>query len=271
MKIMVFESLINHKTAEKKPMLVFFMGFFYVSISIILCFFVFPSSPSMPVIFFTALACTPFMVRVIKYEQKETEEEMKHSLIGDHRDIFLVYSSLFLGFVFAFVLWFLFLPSSVSSLIFEAQIETINNITGKAVSDSSFWSILLNNFKVLALCVLFSFLYGAGAVFILSWNASVISTAIANLIRTKIALLGFNLTIIPMSFLRYFLHGIPELFAYLIGGIAGGIISAVIIRENSRKVFFKMFFDAIDLIIIAFLLLILGALIEVGVSPIIMV
>ena len=42
--------------------------------------------------------------------------------------------------------------------------------------------IFINNMGVLFLCIIFSFLYGAGAIFILTWNASVIAAAIGSFI-----------------------------------------------------------------------------------------
>ena len=37
----------------------------------------------------------------------------------------------------------------------------------------------------MAFCLLFSLIYGSGAIFILTWNASVLGTAIGNYIKSK--------------------------------------------------------------------------------------
>jgi len=131
--------------------------------------------------------------------------------------------------------------------------------------------------KVLIFCILFSFLYGAGAIFILTWNASVIATAIGNFIRTNLAYYasktgivkyGFYLQITSLSLLRYLTHGIPEILAYFVGGLAGGIISVAVINERfGTKRFEKIVLDSSDLILLAVLLLIIAALIEVYVTP----
>jgi uncharacterized membrane protein SpoIIM required for sporulation len=135
--------------------------------------------------------------------------------------------------------------------------------------------ILVNNLKVLTFCILFSFLYGAGAVFILTWNASVIAAAIGHLVRESISKVSDNLVsayfqAIPLSFARYMTHGIFEMMAYFFGGIAGGLISAAVIRHRMKSNEFVDFMtDSVNLIIVACLLLIIGGLIEISVSPLI--
>ena len=120
-------------------------------------------------------------------------------------------------------------------------------------------------------------MYGAGAIFILTWNASVIATAIGNFIRSNIASYasqaGFRAAsyfqIVSLALLRYLLHGIPEILAYIIAGLAGGIISVAVInaRFGTRK-FERVILDSSDLILLSVLLLILATLIEVYITPI---
>jgi len=70
------------------------------------------------------------------------------------------------------------------------------------------------------------------------------------------------------SFLRYIIHGIPEMIAYFIAGIAGGIISVAVIRHDFRSSNFKkIVLDSIDLVLIAVIVLLLAALIEVFITP----
>ena len=64
-------------------------------------------------------------------------------------------------------------------------------------------------------------------------------------------------------------HGIPEIFAYFIGGLAGSIISVAVIREKfGTKNFEKVVLDSSDLVLIAVLILILAAFIEVFITPV---
>ncbi len=66
----------------------------------------------------------------------------------------------------------------------------------------------------------------------------------------------------------YFAHGLPEIIAYFVAGLAGGILSFAIMKEKfGSKAFRKISLDAANLVVFAIIILILAALIEVFVSP----
>ena len=129
--------------------------------------------------------------------------------------------------------------------------------------------ILLNNIKVLALCIVFSLVYGAGAVFIFSWNASVMGAAIGEAIRAGIRNnTSTTLQIVSSSLAGYFVHGIPEMIAYFTAGIAGGILSMALVKEGYQSIAFqKAKDDSLNLIGFAIIMLFLAALVEVFISP----
>ena len=137
--------------------------------------------------------------------------------------------------------------------------------------------IFSHNMSVLFFCVFFAFFYGAGAIFILAWNASVIGAAIGNFIRrgladilTKMGFLsiGSYLQVFSLSLLRYMTHGIFEILAYFIAGLAGGIISVAVIRHDfASKDFNHIIADSLDLLIIAIIVLFVAALVEVYITP----
>src|SRR3989344_1097763 len=92
------------------------------------------------------------------------------------------------------ILFATILPSDLAETVFSAQLDTIKAIntnvaklTGQAFDLSygmeAFVMIFLNNVKVLLFCLFFAFFFGAGAIFILTWNASVISAAIGTYFR----------------------------------------------------------------------------------------
>ena len=63
-------------------------------------------------------------------------------------------------------------------------------------------------------------------------------------------------------------HGIFEILAYFMGGLAGGIISVAVIRhEVGTPVFKRVLLDSIDLILLAIGVLIVAAFIEVYITP----
>tara|TARA_Y100000310_G_scaffold333952_1_gene412579 strand:+ start:7148 stop:7999 length:852 start_codon:yes stop_codon:yes gene_type:complete len=280
---MVLESLLNPMKAERKPLEMFFLGFVYTSIAIILSLWIFKDQASMIMVFLTVMACVPIVYNTMKLEEsKDMVVSKERALMKEHNKAIVFLMFLFLGITVSFVAWYVFLPSDTLSFVFDKQITTIQAINNKIVGNayqqfSTFSKIFLNNVKVLSFAVLFAFIYGAGAIFILTWNASVIGTAIGNFIRSSLSeyasLLGFErissyLGVVSIGLLRYALHGIPEILAYFYGGLAGGIISVAVIKKHYKsKKFSNIVFDISELLIISLAFLIVAAFVEVYITP----
>ena len=279
---MVLESLVNPFQAKKNPLEMFFIGALYSSVAIFLSNWIFREQASLIMVFLTVIACVPFIYHTIKLEEEqESSLDGQKKILSEHYKTLKAFLFLFLGFVLSYSFWYIILPSSLVQSTFRVQSITIQSVNlqiqGGFSNVSTFTQILLNNVKVLIFCVLFAFLYGVGAIFILTWNASVISTAIGNFIRTNLAFYaqkaGFEkiaayLQIISLGLLRYLLHGIPEILAYFVAGLAGSIISVAVIKEHfGTKQFEKIVLDSSDLILIAVLILVIAALLEVFVTP----
>ncbi|MBU0666769.1 MAG: stage II sporulation protein M [Nanoarchaeota archaeon] len=282
---MVLESIITPFKAELHPRKLFLIGFVYCSVAIFLSLWIFRSYSSLIMVFLTTIACVPLMYNTIKMEEEKDLQDMgERWLLKEHKKALFAFIFLFLGITIAATLWYVVLPADTSAILFESQIETITTInggvTGFATREMSiFISIFLNNIKVFIFCVLFSFLYGSGAIFILTWNASVIGAAIGNFIRSNLSFyadtVGFEKTaqyfqIISVGLLKYVIHGVPEIFAYFVAGLAGGIISVAVIRHDfgSRK-FEHILLDSADLLLLSILLLFIAGLLEVYVTPVI--
>ncbi len=282
-KVMVLESLINPLTAEKKPWITFLLGSIYTSIAIVLSLYVFESYASLVMVFLTVMASIPLIYSTINMEEeKDLTLNDEKSILKEHAKALGVFMLLFLGATLTFALWYVFLPPEIGTKLFSVQIETINainnNVTGNFTAQFAiFTKIFLNNLKVLIFCILFAFVYGVGAMFILVWNASVIGAAMGNMIRGILANYTFAIGFMKIGgyfhaysigLLRYLLHGIPEIGAYFVGGLAGGIISIAVIRHDiGTKNFEKIIFDSSDLIIISILILLIAGLLEVFVTP----
>ncbi|MEK6800615.1 MAG: stage II sporulation protein M, partial [Nanoarchaeota archaeon] len=68
---------------------------------------------------------------------------------------------------------------------------------------------------------------------------------------------------------RFFIHGLPEIAAYFIVALAGGIVSVAVIRhEIGTEKFWEVLQDSLNLIILAIVVLFLAALLEVFVTPV---
>jgi uncharacterized membrane protein SpoIIM required for sporulation len=57
----------------------------------------------------------------------------------------------------------------------------------------------------------FSLIFGAGAIFVLAWNASVIAAAVG--------IFSKNIGNLPLGIARYMIHGIPEITAYFVAAV----------------------------------------------------
>ena len=280
---MVLESLINPLKAEKKPWELFFIGFLYSSVSIMLAVWIFKDQASLIMVFLTVMACIPLVYNTLRLEEKKDMEINKESiLLREHFKAITFLMFLFLGITASCTVWYVFLPPDKFTEVFDKQIATIDAVNSKVTGNTIqkfevFTIIFFNNMKVLAFVILFSFVYGAGAIFILTWNATVIGTAIGNVVRGKIAsyaaILGYPATgayfhAIPISFLCYAIHGIPEIAGYFFGGLAGGIISVAVINHHyTSKKFSTILFDSSELLIIAIICLLIAAFLEVSITP----
>ena len=280
----MLESIINPKRVEKGPWKMFFIGLLYATISLLGVKWAFGTDPvlskyaGMIVVTFCVMFSLPFMYFLIK--QEEREDEAVEGVLGvwkAHSDAVYAFMWLFLGFLIAFSFWYIVLEDTN---LFNAQIQTycmINSpgsiddcvsrysfdkvITGAATNKSRFFGILENNVYVMIFTLLFSLFFGAGAIFILAWNASVIATAIG--IFSK-----YNVSEIPKGLARYMIHGFPEIAAYFITALAGGIFGVSIFRNGMKsKTFIRVVENVVILLFIAILILILAALIEVYFTP----
>jgi stage II sporulation protein M len=265
--------LFNPKKAQRHPLEMMLVGFFYASVSIFLATWIFPEYASLTIVFFTVFSCLYVVQGAIKTEEKnEQNYKTEEWRLKKHSRTIYFLLFLFLGFVFAFTFWTIVLPQTKVSMIFELQYKSIEGIKANIVSGSAIETtstilkIFANNIEVLLISIIFAIFYGAGAIYILVWNASVMGYLIGILAKNT-----FGITALPVIFTKYFLHGIPEIIAYLIGALAGGILYVAIwkgdlLNKEKNK---TIIIDILILVGIAILILIAAALIEIFLSPLI--
>lgn len=279
---MVIETLITPMKAEKQPWQMIFLGILFSSVAIMLAYWISPKHSSLMMVFFTTMACMPIMYNTIKYEESKDEKGGGEVfLLKEHAKALKVFMYLFIGVTISFSIWNVALSAvseKAASLLFSSQIETITAINANVVTMDRFFIIFMNNLEVLFWCMVFSFVYGLGAIFILTWNASVIGAAIGNFIRTGIAKIaedtgtvgsaGYAKVYSCAYLVRFLPHGIPEILAYFTAGLAGGIISVAIIRHRfGTKRFLDIVFDSADLLLISFVIIFIAGIIEVYFTP----
>lgn len=278
---MVLESLFNPFMVKKKPWEMFLAGFAFSVIGLLLSYFVFRDSAGLLMVFLIVIATLPMLYTTIKNEEElDLKINSELRLLKEHTKVLAFLMFWFLGITVALSLAYILLPAEMTTTIFSFQHQAIGkvnaSIQGNVVKSDLFVRVFLNNLKVIFFCIIFSFLYGAGGIFILSWNASVVAAAIGNLFKTEIASIasavGFSsisayFGVATFSFFRYMTHGLLEMFAYFTAGLAGGIISIALIKHNLEND--KVLVDALDLILISLGILLVAGLVEVYITPLI--
>jgi hypothetical protein len=227
------------------------------------------------VVLFTIIPSVYFLTIYIKRQEGLDEKDIeKHYSRGfwmrHDRDI-LVFLFYFGGLTASFALWSFFCGPfnplggiiSCPADTFQIQlmkVQEIRSVTGNLLEGSGvdhykdFGRVFGNNMQVLGFAFLFSLLFGAGAVFIVVWNASILGSFIGKLSETFFHIPGVSLNFLP--------HGIPEIGGYLLAGLAGGLISAAVIRGHRQEILMGIIMDAVKLLALSVLFIFLGALIE---------
>ena len=280
---MVLESLLFPITAEKKPWQMFFLGFLYASIGLFVALWIFRDQASLVMVFMITMAAIPIFYNTMKLEEsKDLLIDTESHILREHNKAISFFMYMFVGMTFASALWYSVLPTELVNSIFDKQVGTIqainNQVSGHVIQNLNIFSrIFFNNLKVLAFSILFSLVYGAGAIFILAWNSTVIGAAIGNFIRSNVSSYTSSLGllqagnyfhVVSIGLLKYSIHGIPEIAAYFYGGLAGGILSVAIIRKHFKtNKFPAIMVDFSELILIAIGFLVAAAFLEVYVTP----
>ncbi len=283
----MLESVLNFKEISKSPHLAFIWSFIITSVAIFVSLQlgyeinfgsgqVFSLTGIFSVVF-TVIPLVYLITYALKKEEKIEEDEIRHhytekNILERHMYDMLFFLFTFLGITMAYALWSFILPEQV----FQIQLLKINELqgsvsgnliikgtsyltelfTGAIVANptNAFFTIFINNLKVLAFAFVFSLLYGAGAVFIIVWNASILGVYIGYLAE--------NITHIPVVALSFLPHGLPEIAGYLFAGMSGGIISASLIRRHNIEIIKKIFFDCLLLLSVGVFLILIAAYIE---------
>lgn len=283
----MLESIIFPKRAEKEPWRMFFVGLIYASVSVLLVHWMFSGDQvlyryaGMIIVTFTVMFSLPFMFFLIRREEIEDEEVTGFlGILKMHSDAVYAFMWLFFGFIIAFAFWYIVLqdanlfnaqietycminrPGNIENCVSQYSLESINP-TGAATKETKFLSIMSNNIYVMIFTLIFSLVFGAGAIFVLAWNASVIAAAI-------VVFTQYNVKEIPLALMRYMIHGFPEIAAYFITALAGGIFGVSALRNGIRnKKFLRVLENSIILLFISLILLIVAAALEVYFIPII--
>jgi uncharacterized membrane protein SpoIIM required for sporulation len=262
----MLESLIRPKTAEKDPKEIFFIAILFSFIGVAFAEYIFPTQSSVFTVALVTMLFLPLFQRLFEIEEKK-DYKLHNNLFKRHEELFIVFGAFFLGVIVAMSFIYTFFHGMRGAFVLQEGWYTANGLmTGQALGNSSFWTYFVNNSQVMLMMFLLSVIFGAGAIFILTWNASIIAVyvgfVINSFIRTGISPELAYFIGVPAGIGSIALHGVPEIGAYILGALAGGMLSVGVIREQFKGHFEQIFIDSVIFLCAAEALIVLAAVLE---------
>ncbi|MEM7813580.1 MAG: stage II sporulation protein M [Candidatus Aenigmatarchaeota archaeon] len=265
---MVLESLIDPKTATNKPLRIFVISVLFTIISVWLAYNLFPAQSSILSVAFMTIFFVPFFQRLFSIEEKKDElaarRRARESFLKRHSPVVVAYAAFFMGMVVTYSFLYVFNPSIRD--VYSLQLDWFRSQGIAAVQPGNFERYLINNTQVMVLFFILSVLFGAGAAFILAWNASVIAVFVGMAANKLAPALGAPIAYvygIGTGLGSIALHGIPEIGGYFFAGVAGGVLSVGLLRERfMSKEFKEVVKDSLMWLAMGEALIIAGAFLE---------
>ena len=256
---MVVENIIKPEWVEQKPIYALLLGACLTTIGIWIGAIIFTEDASIAGVLFTTISAVPFFKKILDLEElarigiTETKAIVKRNMW-----IIIIYGMFFVGMSFAYTLHYMILPDMMKNLIFSKQLAVFGGGSAGMLGQfsgsnmSMFMPILLNNLKVVFVCMVLSLLYGSGSILLLAWNASVLGVFVGSFGKLT-------------SFLAFIPHTGMEFVAFFFAAISGALISLLVLHEKERlkETAERIMFDAMGMFMIAVVLIIIGALVEV--------
>jgi len=273
---MVLEHIIPEHWLEKRAWTAFFLGGFYSILGITIARFLFGADPALPAVAFTSLFILPELYTLFQIEERQQVRDKRSDVKAfwrDNGDFFRVFLLLFLGILVVYSLAAILLPSFAVNSLFREQLAmrslpgfgAAGLATGGAIqADGLFMRLLTNNALVLVAVFVVALLAGDGAIFLLTWNASVWGTIFGVTARNAAyATQGDPFTYFMKILFTVTPHVLIEASAYILAAMAGGLISRAIIREGfGSKRFVEALQDNATIIGLAIVCLFVGVAVE---------
>lgn len=274
---MVFENIYEAGWVEKHRLISFLLGLVYALFGIFAAKLIFGGNPGLMSVAFCSMLLMPLLAKLLSNKEESEIKRKKFSLGGifkDHKSIFVIYFFIFMGIFVTYAFFTIIWSNQFSLSVFEPQLK-VAGFAGKAIDFknpylfSRFVSILTNNIKVLVVCLVLSFFFGAGSILFLAWNASVWGAVFGFVARQSAMSSGLN----PFfAFGKTMLPVLPHMFteaaSYLTAAIAGGILSKAVLQEKfGTKKYNIVLKDTLVFLVLGFLIVIAAAFLEVYVFP----
>jgi hypothetical protein len=281
---MVLEHIFPEDWLEKKGRYAFLLGIIYSVIAIMIAKFLFPGDPALVAVAFTSLLLLPELYKIFSMEERQERMEQKISFAAlwrDDADIVKIYIYLFVGILLVYAVGTILMPEMQANTLFREQLEIrfgqgftgqATNLGAAGVSSCGngffegglFKDLLGNNFLVLLACFIMALLTGDGAIFLITWNASVWGTIFGLTAKNAAAFSGAAPYLIFVGIMIIvFCHMIIEALSYFLAAISGSVISKdVILEKFASDRFMEVFGFNLYLLLFGLIALLVGAFVE---------
>ncbi|MFH1450756.1 MAG: stage II sporulation protein M [archaeon] len=256
---MVVENLIKPEWVDENPLYALILGACLTTIGIWIGAIIFTQDASIAGVLFTTISAVPFFKKILDMEETARANlQTGAEILKRNLWIIYIYGMFFIGMTLAYMFWYMILPSLMKGFIFSKQLAIFSGAPVGMLGQFSgshmnmFMPILLNNLKVVFVCMVLSLLYGSGSILLLAWNASVLGVFIGSFGQLT-------------SFIAFIPHTSLEFIAFFFAAISGALISILVLHEKERlqQTAERIMFDSMAMFMIALVLIVAGAFVEV--------
>ncbi len=261
---MVLEQFLDRKIVINHFPFVFILSALYVFASYTVQTLFFPNQSLATVLLVTVLL-VPSLHHLIIIEEKIERQGSSHFL-KRHSTILKCYLGAFLGLLAGFLILGFVNPHTLDYQITQLEQEhlkpeIITTFTQQPYTPSSTIALALfsHNINYLLIGFVLSIFYGAGAIFLVAYNASFFAAFIIELFarwNTAASLASISL-----------IHMLPESAGYILTAMAGASLSRALIHEKLRdRAFRNVLRNDFLLLVFAMLFILLAAVLETYVT-----
>jgi len=264
LKAMVLEQFLDRRIVLRHFPFVFILGVVYVFVSYAVQQFVFPDQSLATTLLLTILLL-PSLHHVIVIEEKIESRGSSHFL-RRHKTILKCYLGAFLGILVGFLILGFVNPGTLHYQVVQLEQDHLHqdivaSFSGQEYvpSVSKVVSLFSHNVWYLLIGFVLSIFYGAGAIFLIAYNASFFAAFIVEIFSRW----SSAMTLACISLV----HMLPESAGYILTAMAGASLSRALIHEKlSGDAFRNVLRNDVKLLVLALLLVFVSAVLEVYVT-----
>lgn len=261
---MVLEQFLDRRIVLRHFPFVFLLGLVYVFVAYAVQGFFFPDQSLAAVLLLTILLL-PSLHHVIVIEEKIESRGSSH-FFRRHKTILKCYLGAFLGILAGFLILGFVNPSAVSYQMVQLEQDHLHSelIAGFAGQPyvpemTKVIALFSHNTWYLLIGFALSIFYGAGAIFLIAYNASFFAAFIVEIFSRWSA--AYSLAGISL------VHMLPESAGFILTAMAGASLSRALIHEKLRgDAFRNVLKNDVKLLVLALLFVLLAAFLEVYVT-----